>query len=131
MDAYGWVFKLYGRFLCMAIWNKLKFVQYNCFHWTISLFLFACHSLHYEHNTVKYCFFTFNRSISNDQFFLCQVYVWNGTNKQRAVHNKKKLKENLYIYTLKQDLPLSGSLINEANTEIHTRQADLFNLISH
>ena len=29
----------------------------------------------------------------------------------RAVHNKKKLKENLYIYTFKQDPPLPGSLI--------------------
>ena len=29
----------------------------------------------------------------------------------RAVHNKKKLKENLYIYTLKQDLALRGSLM--------------------
>ena len=50
----------------------------------------------------------------------------------RAVHNKKKIKENLCIYTLKQDLTLPGSLTyNDANTEIHTRQADLFNLISH
>ena len=29
----------------------------------------------------------------------------------RAVHNNKKFKENLYIYTLKQDLSLPGSLI--------------------
>ena len=29
----------------------------------------------------------------------------------KALHNNKKLKENLYIYTLKQDLQLSGSLI--------------------
>ena len=29
----------------------------------------------------------------------------------RAVQNKKQNKENLYIYTLKQDLPLPDSLI--------------------
>ena len=29
----------------------------------------------------------------------------------RAVQNKKKRKEHLYIHTLKQDLPLSGSLM--------------------
>ena len=48
----------------------------------------------------------------------------------RAVHNKKKPKENLYIYTLKQDLLLFGSLVNKANSEMHPRQVDLFNLIS-
>ena len=29
----------------------------------------------------------------------------------RAVHNKKRPQENLYLYTLKQYLPLPGSLM--------------------
>ena len=72
--------------------------------------------------------FTFSRSVSNAQFFLGQIYVCNGTNKRI----KNKLEVNLYVCTLRLDLPLSGSVIyNEANPEMHTRQADLFNLISH
>ena len=47
-------------------------------------------------------FFTFNRSVSNSQFF-CQIYVCNVTNKRI----KKKLEENLYVCTLKLDLLLS------------------------
>ena len=43
----------------------------------------------------------------NAQFFFFQKDVYNGTNKRK----KNKLKENLYIYTLKQDLPLPCSLI--------------------
>ena len=53
---------------------------------------------------------------------------------KRAVHNKKKLKENLYIYTLKKTSSYQAHWNNEANTEMHKkqeRQADLFNLISH
>ena len=51
-------------------------------------------------------FFAFNRSVSNAQFF-CQIYVCNGTNKRI----EKKLEENLYVCTLKLDLPLHGSVI--------------------
>ena len=43
-------------------------------------------------------------------FVFFQIYVCNGTT-NRAVHNKEKRQENLYIYTLKQDPPLPGSLI--------------------
>ena len=58
--------------------------------------------------------------------FFFQIYVYNGTNKRK----KNKLKENLYIYILKHDVSLSGPLI-EGNTEMHAKQGDLFNLISH
>ena len=54
------------------------------------------------------------------------MYACNGTNKRK----KNKLKENLYIYILKHDVSLSGPLI-EGNTEMHAKQGDLFNLISH
>ena len=50
-------------------------------------------------------FFTFNRSVNNAQFF-CLIYVCNVTNKRI----KRKLEENLYVCTLKLDLPLPGSL---------------------
>ena len=62
-------------------------------------------------------FFTFNRLVSNAQFFFCQTYVCNGTN-ERA---KKKLKENLYIYTSKQGLPLPTIVYGmfEAGSSFH------------
>ena len=53
MDVYGWVFKIYDAF----------------FPCSIPLFSFACDSLIHEHNNLKYCFFIFNRSVSNAQFF--------------------------------------------------------------
>ena len=34
-------------------------------------------------------FFTFSRSISNAQFFFCQIYVCNGTNKLRIFSTKR------------------------------------------
>ena len=58
-------------------------------------------------------------------FFLCQIYVCNGTNKRR----KKKLKERKRIHVHIKIRPL-GHWYNEANTKMHSRQADLFNLIS-
>ena len=52
--------------------------------------------------------------------FVSAKYMFAMATSDRAVHNKKKRKENVYIYTL-----------NEANSEMHIRQADLFNLLSH
>ena len=43
--------------------------------------------------------------------FSSAKYMFAMVPSNRAVHNNKKLKENLYIYTLKQDLSLPGSLI--------------------
>ena len=47
-------------------------------------------------NCLEKTFFTFNRSVSNAQFFFCQIYVCNGTNKEI----QKKLEEIFYVYTL-------------------------------
>ena len=52
--------------------------------------------------------------------FVSAKYMFAMVPRDRTVHNKKKRKENVYIYTL-----------NEANSEMHIRQADLFNLLSH
>ena len=60
MDVHGWVFTLYLRFCVWPLSGK------------------------------NILFFTFNRSVSNAQFFFCQIYVCNGTNKRI----QKKLKEN-------------------------------------
>ena len=43
--------------------------------------------------------------------FFSAKYMFAMVPKNRAAHDKKKLKENLYIYTLKQDFPLPGSLM--------------------
>ena len=52
MDVYGWLFKLYVRFCVWQLSGK------------------------------NILFFTFNRSVNNAQFFFCQIYVCNGTNKR-------------------------------------------------
>ena len=52
MNVYGWVFKLYVRFCVWQLSGK------------------------------NILFFTFNRSVNNAQFFFCQIYVCNGTNKR-------------------------------------------------
>ena len=52
MKVYGWVFKLYVRFCVWQLSGK------------------------------NILFFTFNRSVNNAQFFFCQIYVCNGTNKR-------------------------------------------------
>ena len=50
MNVYGWIFKLYVRFCVWQLSGK------------------------------SILFFTFNRSVNNAQFFICQMYVCNGTN---------------------------------------------------
>ena len=50
--------------------------------------------------------------------FVSAKYMFAMVPRDRAVHNKKKRKENVYT-------------LNEANSEMHIRQADLFNLLSH
>ena len=47
----------------------------------------------------------------------------------RVVQNKKKLKEYLCIYTVKQDPHCLVHWCDKANSEMHTRQADLFIII--
>ena len=53
-----------------------------------------------------YCFLPSIGQLAMPNFF-CQIYVCNVTNKRI----KKKLEENLYVCTLKLDLPLPGSVI--------------------
>ena len=77
MNVHGWVFTLYLRFCVWPLSGK------------------------------NILFFTFNRSVSNAQFFFCQIYVCNVTNRRI----KKNLEENLYVCTLKLDLPFPGSVI--------------------
>ena len=67
-----------------------------------------------------YCFLLSTGQLAMPKFFFCQRYVCNGTNKRKLLH--------LYI---KLRPPITWLRYNEANTEMHTRQADLFNLISH
>ena len=40
------------------------------------MYVFVCSNC-----LAKTLFFTFNRSVNNAQFFFCQIYVCNGTNK--------------------------------------------------
>ena len=42
--------------------------------------------------------------------FFSNKYIFAMVPTNKAFHNNKKHKEKLYIYTLKQNLPLSGSL---------------------
>ena len=116
-------------FLWVAIWSKLKLIQYNYFHCTIPLFLFACHSLHYEHTNVKYVFFTKQKQASQLAMpnIFCQIYIYNGTKKVKRTNLKK-------TYAFTHQNKTSHYLVhwyNKANTEMHARQADLFNLVSH
>ena len=86
--------------------------------------------LHYEHNNIKYCFWTFNRSISNGQFSFYQIHVCNGNYKQRFTI-RKKLKKT-YIYTLKQDLSLFVWFINIMKETLKsTQDKQIFSILYH
>ena len=66
------------------------------------IYVFVC-----DHYLAKIiCFLPSIGQLAMPNFF-CQTYVRNVTNKRI----KKKLEENLYVFTLKINLPLPGSVI--------------------
>ena len=112
------------KYICKGLLATFKLpweIPYGC-SWvsiyTISTFL--CVAIDWQNIS----FFTFNRSVSNSQFLLSNICLQCYQQK-----NKKKTWRKLIRLHIKTRSP--AQWCNETNIEMHTRQADLFNLISH